>query len=181
MRSGWCTIILVSRSELSIFQIKSISLEMSERCLRRFIVSAHFQGVPLAVLRVATHQHNEHDQRRVNIRSTTLTITITITITVTITITITAATTTTTTYQSDGEKNLATAILGLFNLTVGFLGRKDLVRFQEVYESNSRCRKHWPQSTTNRGGGSEGEVKGRVLFILCVDLFSERVAHYPSS
>ena len=50
-------------------------------------------------------------------------------------------------YTSAGERYLATAIPGLFNLTVGFLVLKDFVHFQEVYGSNVRCRKHWPQLT----------------------------------
>ena len=48
-------------------------------------------------------------------------------------------------YRSRGERYLATAITGLFNLTVGFLSLQGFVRFQEVYESNVRCREHWPK------------------------------------
>jgi ankyrin repeat protein len=50
-------------------------------------------------------------------------------------------------YRSAGEWYLATAIPGLFNLTVGFLRLTEFVRFQEAYESNARCREHWPQLT----------------------------------
>jgi hypothetical protein len=48
-------------------------------------------------------------------------------------------------FRSAGERYFASAIPGLFNLSVSFLRIKDFVRFQEVYQSNIRCREHWPQ------------------------------------
>ncbi len=48
-------------------------------------------------------------------------------------------------YWSAGERYLATAIPGLFNLTVGFLKLEEFARFAYVYQTNAKCYEHWPQ------------------------------------
>ena len=48
-------------------------------------------------------------------------------------------------YRSTGERFLARQIPELFNRTASYLKLKDFARFQEVFQSNTRCRVRWPK------------------------------------
>ena len=47
-------------------------------------------------------------------------------------------------YRSAGEKYLAMAIPGPFNLTVSFLELEDFECFRHVHQTNESCYRHWP-------------------------------------